>query len=223
MRIDILTLFPEMFTPLKESVIGRATAAKKIEINIHDIRDYTLNKHRKCDDYPFGGGAGMVMTPQPIASAIETIDPRHEARRVYMSPKGKIFKQSLIKDYIASGWLLLLAGHYEGVDQRVIDLYIDEELSIGDYVLTGGELPAMVVTDAVSRYVDGVLAADSLSEESFMGGLLEYPQYTRPQEFKGLKVPDILVSGNHGEVDKWRREQSIKITKEKRPDLLDKE
>ena len=165
----------------------------------------------------------MVMTPQPIASAIEAIDPRHEARRVYMSPKGKIFKQSLIKDYIASGWLLLLAGHYEGVDQRVIDLYIDEELSIGDYVLTGGELPAMVVTDAVSRYVDGVLAADSLSEESFTGGLLEYPQYTRPQEFKGLKVPDILVSGNHGEVDKWRREQSIKITKEKRPDLLDKE
>ena len=223
MRIDILTLFPEMFTPLKESVIGRATAAKKIEINIHDIRDYTLNKHRKCDDYPFGGGAGMVMTPQPIASAIEAIDPRHEARRVYMSPKGKIFKQSLIKDYIASGWLLLLAGHYEGVDQRVIDLYIDEELSIGDYVLTGGELPAMVVTDAVSRYVDGVLAADSLSEESFTGGLLEYPQYTRPQEFMGLKVPDILVSGNHGEVDKWRREQSIKITKEKRPDLLDKE
>ena len=223
MRIDILTLFPEMFTPLKESVIGRATAAKKIEINIHDIRNYTLNKHRKCDDYPFGGGAGMVMTPQPIASAIEAVDPRHEARRVYMSPKGKIFKQSLIKDYIASGWLLLLAGHYEGVDQRVIDLYIDEELSIGDYVLTGGELPAMVVTDAVSRYVDGVLAVDSLSEESFTGGLLEYPQYTRPQEFKGLKVPDILVSGNHGEVDKWRREQSIKITKEKRPDLLDKE
>ena len=223
MRIDILTLFPEMFTPLKESVIGRATAAKKIEINIHDIRNYTLNKHRKCDDYPFGGGAGMVMTPQPIASAIEAVDPRHEARRVYMSPKGKIFKQSLIKDYIASGWLLLLAGHYEGVDQRVIVLYIDEELSIGDYVLTGGELPAMVVTDAVSRYVDGVLAVDSLSEESFTGGLLEYPQYTRPQEFMGLKVPDILVSGNHGEVDKWRREQSIKITKEKRPDLLDKE
>ena len=223
MRIDILTLFPDMFAPLKESIIGRATKDGKVEIYVTDIRDYSEDKHLKCDDYPFGGGAGMVMTPQPIASAIEAIDPRHEARRVYMSPKGKIFKQCLIKDYIACGRLLLLAGHYEGVDQRVIDLYIDEELSIGDYVLTGGELPAMVVTDAVSRYVDGVLAADSLSEESFTGGLLEYPQYTRPQEFKGLKVPDILVSGNHGEVDKWRREQSIKITKEKRPDLLDKE
>ena len=223
MKIDILTLFPEMFTALKESIVGRAQKEGKIQINIVNIRDYTEDKHLKCDDYPFGGGAGMVMMPQPIGSAIEALDPEHKARRIYMSPKGKTFVQQKVFELLNYEHLILLCGHYEGVDQRAIDLFIDEEISIGDYVLTGGELPAMVVTDAVSRYVDGVLAADSLSEESFTGGLLEYPQYTRPQEFKGLKVPDILVSGNHGEVDKWRREQSIKITKEKRPDLLDKE
>jgi tRNA (guanine37-N1)-methyltransferase len=220
MRIDILTLFPEMFAPLKESIIGRAVEKDKIQINIYDIRDYTENKHKKCDDYPFGGGAGMVMTPQPIASCIDAIDLEHKARRIFMSPRGETFSQSKVKSLISYDHIILLCGHYEGVDQRVIDLYIDEEISIGDYVLTGGELPAMVVTDALARYVDGVISQDSLSEESFSNGLLEYPQYTRPQVFKGVKVPDILLSGNHGEVDKWRKEQSILLTKTKRPDLL---
>ncbi len=220
MRIDILTLFPEMFSALKESILGRAVKNGKIEINLHDIREYTLNKHKKVDDYPFGGGAGMVLTPQPIADCIKTVDPFHEARRIYMSPKGRTFSQSMVKEFLNYDRLLLLCGHYEGIDQRVIDLFIDEELSIGDYVLTGGELPAMVVTDCVSRYVDGVISSDSLSQESFSDNLLEYPQYTRPQEFMGLKVPDVLVSGNHAEVDKWRMQQSIKITQELRPDLL---
>ena len=222
MKIDILTLFPDMFTPLKESIIGRAVDSNKIQINIYDIRDYANNKHKRCDDYPFGGGAGMVMMPEPIALAIESIDKEHKARRIYMSPKGKPFSQSMVKTLIDYEHIILLCGHYEGIDQRVIDLYIDEEISIGDYVLTGGELPAMVVTDAISRYVEGVISKESLCEESFSNGLLEYPQYTRPQEFKGVKVPDVLLSGNHGEVDKWRKEQSIKITKKYRPDLLDK-
>ena len=222
MKIDILTLFPDMFTPLKESIIGRAVDSNKIQINIYDIRDYANNKHKRCDDYPFGGGAGMVMMPEPIALAIESIDKEHKARRIYMSPKGKTFSQSMVKTLIDYEHIILLCGHYEGIDQRVIDLYIDEEISIGDYVLTGGELPAMVVTDAISRYVEGVISKESLSEESFSNGLLEYPQYTRPQEFKGVKVPEVLLSGNHGEVDKWRKEQSIKITKKYRPDLLDK-
>ena len=220
MRIDILTLFPEMFTPLKESIIGRAVEAGKVSVFVHDIRDYTLDKHKKCDDYPFGGGAGMLMMPQPIASAIEAIDPDHEARRIYTSPKGRTFSQKLVPEYVAYPRILILCGHYEGVDQRVLDMYIDEELSIGDYVLTGGELPAMVVTDAVCRYLDGVISSDSLLYESFSDNLLEYPQYTRPREFKGVSVPDVLVSGNHAEVDKWRREQAKIITRKLRPDLL---
>lgn len=220
MKIDILTLFPEMFTPLTESIIGRAKNAGKIEINVHDIRNYSLDKHKRCDDYPFGGGAGMVMTPQPIASAIEAVDSEHKARRIYMSPKGKTLNQSMVSTLISYEHIVLLCGHYEGIDERIIELYIDEEMSIGDYVLTGGELPAMVVTDCLARYVDGVINTESLSEESFTGGLLEYPQYTRPQEFKGLKVPDVLISGNHGEVKKWRKQESKKLTKLKRPDLI---
>ncbi len=220
MKIDILTLFPEMFTPLTESIIGRAKNAGKIEINVHDIRNYSLDKHKRCDDYPFGGGAGMVMTPQPIASAIEAVDSEHKARRIYMSPKGKTLNQSMVSTLISYEHIVLLCGHYEGIDERIIELYIDEEMSIGDYVLTGGELPAMVVTDCLARYVDGVINSESLSEESFTGGLLEYPQYTRPQEFKGLKVPDVLISGNHGEVKKWRKQESEKLTKLKRPDLI---
>lgn len=220
MKVSILTLFPEMFAPLNESIIGRAKQANKIEINVCDIRNYTENKHKKCDDYPFGGGAGMVMTPQPIASAIEAIDPDHKAVRIFMSPKGRTFTQSYVKKLIEYENVILLCGHYEGVDQRVIDMYIDEEISIGDYVLTGGELPAMVVTDCLARYCDGVISAESLTEETFSSGLLEYPQYTRPQEFKGVKVPDVLLSGNHGEVDKWRYEKSLEITKKLRPDLL---
>lgn len=220
MKIDVLTLFPEMFVPLKTSIIGRAVDSGKIEINVHDIRDYTLDKHRKCDDAPFGGGAGMVMTPQPIASAIEAIDPEHKAKRIFLSPKGRVFSQSVVLEYAKLENILLLCGHYEGVDQRVIDLFIDEELSLGDFVLTGGEIPAMAVVDAVSRYVDGVINGESLSQESFSEGLLEYPQYTRPQEFMGLKVPDVLTSGDHGKVDAWRKEQSEILTKARRPDLL---
>lgn len=222
MKIDILTLFPEMFTPLKTSIIGRAVDSGKLEINVVDIRDYTLDKHRKCDDAPFGGGAGMVMMAQPIASAIDAVDPKHQARRIYLSPKGRVFNQKVVLEYAERERLLFLCGHYEGVDQRVIDLYIDEELSIGDFVLTGGEIPAMAVVDAVSRYVDGVINGESLEQESFSNGMLEYPQYTRPQEFMGLKVPEVLLGGNHALVDKWRREQSEEITRKKRPDLMEK-
>lgn len=220
MKIDILTLFPEMFAPLKTSIIGRAVDSGKLAINVTDIREYTLDKHKKCDDAPFGGGAGMVMTPQPIKDAILAVDPNHEALRVYMSPKGKTLSQKVVLDYARKDRLLFLCGHYEGIDQRVLDLYIDEELSIGDYVLTGGELAAMVVTDAVSRYVDGVINGDSLAQESFSENLLEYPQYTRPVEFEGLIVPEVLRSGNHGEIEKWRKAKALEITREKRPDLL---
>lgn len=222
MIIDILTLFPDMFTPLKESVIGRAVKAEKVEIRVTDIRDYTLDKHKKCDDYTFGGGAGMVLMPQPVASAIEAVDPEHKARRIYMSPKGKTFTQKMVPELLSYERLLLLCGHYEGVDQRVIDLYIDEEISIGDYVLTGGELPAMVVSDAVCRYIDGVLSNDSLTDETFTGDTLEYPQYTRPREFMGLTVPEVLLSGNHAEIDKWRKKESLALTKKMRPDLIKK-
>ncbi len=220
MKIDILTLFPEMFSAMKESIVGRAQRAGKIEINIVNIRDYTEDRHLKCDDYPFGGGAGMVMMAQPIGSAIEALDPEHKARRIYMSPKGRVFKQQIVFELLEYEHLILLCGHYEGVDQRVLDLFIDEEISIGDYVLTGGELPAMVVADCVSRYVDGVISNSSLVDESFSENLLEYPQYTRPQEYRGLAVPEILRSGDHAKIDAWRREQALAITKKNRPDLL---
>lgn len=222
MKIDILTLFPEMFVPLKTSIIGRAVDSGKLEINVIDIREYTLDKHRKCDDTPFGGGAGMVMMPQPIASAIEAIDPEHKAKRIFLSPRGRTFNQSVVLELGKLENILLLCGHYEGVDQRVIDLYIDEELSLGDFVLTGGEIPAMAVVDAVARYVDGVINGDSLAQESFASGLLEYPQYTRPQEFMGIKVPEVLTSGHHANIEKWRMEKSLEITKKNRPDLIKK-
>lgn len=209
-----------MFSALQESILGRAQKSGKIEIRIVNIRDYTEDKHLKCDDYPFGGGAGMVMMPQPIGSAIDAIDPEHKAHRIYMSPKGEQLKQQKVFDLIEYDHLILLCGHYEGVDQRVLDLYIDEEISIGDYVLTGGELPAMVLTDCVSRYVDGVISTSSLIDESFSDNLLEYPQYTRPQEYKGLTVPEVLRSGDHAKIDAWRREKSLEITAKNRPDLL---
>ena len=173
MRMDILTLFPEMFEPLKQSIIGRAQKDKKLQINIHNIRDYSLDKHKKCDDTPFGGGAGMVMLAQPIVSAIETIDPDHKAHRIFTSPKGQTFKQQKVYELLDKEWLIILCGHYEGVDERAIELCIDEEISIGDYVLTGGELPAMVICDAVARYVDGVLNTASLVQESFSENRLE--------------------------------------------------
>ena len=220
MRIDILTLFPEMFSAMQESILGRAQKDGKIQINVVNLRDYTEDKHLKCDDYPFGGGAGMVMMPQPIGSAIESLDPEHKARRIYTSPKGATFRQQKVFELLNYDWLILLCGHYEGVDQRAIDLYIDEEISIGDYVLTGGELPAMVIADCVSRYVDGVISPSSLVDESFSENMLEYPHYTRPQEYKGLKVPDVLRSGDHAKIDAWRREQAVELTKKRRPDLL---
>ena len=220
MKITVLTLFPDMFTPLKESIVGRAVNSGKLNIDVINIRDFAENKHLKCDDYPFGGGAGMVMLPQPIASAIEAVDPEHKARRIYMSPKGETFKQEKVFELLNFDHLILLCGHYEGIDQRVIDLYIDEEISIGDYVLTGGELPAMVICDSVARYVDGVISDGSLVDESFSGGGLEYPQYTRPAEFKGLKVPEVLLSGDHKKIDEWRKAEAEKLTASRRPDLL---
>ena len=220
MDITVLTLFPEMFAPLKESIIGRAVNGGKLNIKVVNIRDYAENKHFKCDDYAFGGGAGMVMMPQPIGSAIEAVDPEHRAHRIFMSPRGRTFSQKIAVEFAQKENLLLLCGHYEGVDQRVIDMYIDEELSIGDYVLTGGELPAMVVCDCVARYVDGVISGESLKDESFSAGLLEYPQYTRPAVYKGVPVPEVLLSGNHEKVDEWRREKSLELTRKNRPDLL---
>ena len=211
-----------MFAPLKESIIGRAVNAGKVDIIITDIRDYATDKHRRCDDYTFGGGAGMVLMAEPVGRCIEAVDPEHKATRIYLSPKGERFSQKTVGELLGSEELLLLCGHYEGVDQRIIDLFIDKEISIGDYVLTGGELPAMVVTDAICRYVEGVISADSLKDESFSGGALEYPQYTRPQNYRGLKVPDVLISGNHAEVERWRKEQSRILTEKLRPDLLKK-
>ena len=220
MKITILTLFPEMFTALSQSILGRALKSGKFSVDIVDIRDYTEDKHLKCDDYPFGGGAGMVMMAQPIGSAIEAVDPDHKARRIYLSPKGKTFRQEKVFELVEEEHLVLLCGHYEGVDQRAIDLFIDEEISIGDYVLTGGELPAMVVVDCVARYVEGVLSPESLVQESFSENLLEYPQDTLPVEYRGLTVPEVLRSGNHAEIDKWRRAQAEAVTRKMRPDLL---
>lgn len=220
MKITILTLFPEMFSALSASILGRAQKNGQVTIDVVNIRDYTEDKHLKCDDYPFGGGAGMVMMAQPIGSAIEAVDPEHTAKRIFLSPKGQTFCQQKVFELVEYEHIVLLCGHYEGVDQRAIDLFIDEELSIGDYVLTGGELPAMVVADCVARYVDGVLSPQSLVQESFSENMLEYPHYTRPVEFRGLTVPEVLRSGNHAEIDKWRREKALEITQKNRPDLL---
>lgn len=223
MRFDILTIFPEYFDVLSQSLIGKAIKDGVLNVNVFNIRDYTKDKHLKTDDYPYGGGAGMVMTPDPIVSAVEAVDVNHEAKRIYLSPKGTQLNQNVVERLAKEDRILLLCGDYEGIDERAIKLCIDEEISIGDYVVTGGELPALVLLNAVSRYVDGVLgSSESTSEESFSGNLLEYPQYTRPAEYRGLKVPDVLLNGNHAEIAKWRAEQAYKLTKERRPDLLDK-
>ena len=221
MRIDILTLFPEMFESLKASLLGKATEKGALEINVINIRDFSKDKHKKCDDYTFGGGSGMLMTPQPIYDAFMSIENYKDAHKVYMSPRGRVLTQTVVREYSEYEHIIILCGHYEGVDQRIIDLLIDEELSIGDYVLTGGELPAMVVVDSVARYLPNVLGnSASVEEESFSNGYLEYPQYTRPAEFMGMKVPEVLISGHHANIEKWRKEQSEKITKERRPDIL---
>ena len=222
MKIDVLTLFPEMLDALNSSLMGKAREKGLYELKCHNIRDYSLDKHKKCDDAPFGGGAGMVMLPQPIHDCILSVDPHHTAKRIYLSPRGKVLTQQLVKELSCEQHLLLLCGHYEGVDQRVLDMDIDMELSIGDYVLSGGEIPAMVVIDSVLRYVPDVLGnSESTVDESFSESLLEYPQYTRPQDFLGVQVPEVLISGNHANVDKWRREQSLAITRKNRPDLLE--
>ncbi len=221
MKIDVLTLFPEMFSPLNSSLTGKAMEKGLYSLTCHNIRDYSADKHKRCDDAPFGGGAGMVMTPQPIHDCIDAVDPNHEAHRIYMSPRGKTLTQAKVKELSEEPRLLILCGHYEGVDQRVLDLDIDEEVSIGDYVLSGGEIPALVLIDSVLRYVPDVLGnSQSTDEESFSDGLLEYPQYTRPQEFCGLTVPEVLVGGNHKLVREWRMAQSIELTRRVRPDLL---
>lgn len=221
MKIKILTLFPEIYGVLNAGIIGKALEKELFSVETVNIRDYSADKHKKCDDYPFGGGAGMVMTPQPLHDAIIQNDPSHEYKRIYLSPKGKVFNQAAAKALASYGSIMLVNGCYEGVDQRVLDLDIDEEISVGDYVLTSGDFASLIIVSAVSRYIDGVLgSSESTSEESFSNGLLEYPQYTRPQEFMGLEVPQVLLSGNHAEIKKWRNAASVALTKKHRPDLL---
>ena len=225
MKIDILTLFPEMFSPLKTSIIGRAEDNNLLKIDLINFRDYSKDRLKHVDDTPYGGGAGMVIKPDPIYDAYKDVVSKSNFsshKVIYMSPKGKMFNQEMAKELSKEEHLIILCGHYEGVDERIIEKIVDEEISIGDYVLTGGELPAMVLVDAVARNIKGVLSDDSTKDESFTNLLLEYPQYTRPEEFMGRKVPDILLSGDHAKVDKWRLEKSIEITKERRPDLYEK-
>lgn len=220
MKIDILTLFPEAFSALNTSILARAVDSGILEINLINIRDFTKNKHKKCDDEPFGGGAGMLMTVQPLFDAINSVKTPN-SKIIFPSPIGKTFCTQKAKELSNYDHLIFVCGHYEGVDDRLFQLFDIEQISIGDYILTGGELPTMVIVDSLARFVDGVISADSLTNESFSNGLLEYPQYTRPQEFMGLKVPDVLVSGNHQEVEKWRQQQSLEITKQNRSDLLE--
>ena len=221
MRIDILTLFPESFSYLNSSILKRAQENGLIEINLVDIRDFSSDKHKKCDDYPFGGGAGMLMSAQPIYDAIKSVQDDNSFI-VFPSPSGEKFNVDIAKELSKKEHLIFICGHYEGIDQRIIDIFSPLELSIGDYVLTGGELPTMVIVDCLSRFIDGVISRESLLEESFSSNNLEYPQYTRPADFKGYKVPEVLLSGNHAEIERYRKEQSELITKKRRPDLLEK-
>ncbi len=225
MRIDIITLFPEMCeSVLSESIIGRARNSGKVEIVCHQLRDFAFDKHRRVDDAPYGGGMGMLMMAEPIALCFESIceELGQKSHFIYMSPKGEVVTQQKVKAMAETFEnICILCGHYEGVDQRVLDMYIDEELSIGDYVLTGGELPALVLADSLSRMLPGVLSSDECFElESHFSGLLEYPQYTRPEVWREEKVPEVLMSGHHANIEKWRREQAIKVTLERRPDIL---
>ena len=227
MRIDVLTIFPSMFAPvLNESILKRAQKAGHVEIHVWDIRDYSLDKHHKVDDRPYGGGCGMVMAPQPIFSCVEAILKKTKTKPkkrsiLLFSPKGKKFRQSDAKSFASKSHLILICGRYEGIDERVARYLADEEISIGDYVLTGGELPAMVLIDAITRLLPGVLGnVDSNRQESFENNMLEYPQYTRPAVFKGKKVPAVLMTGDHGLIASWRQKEAISITKKLRPDLV---
>ena len=220
MKFDVLTLFPEMFEPLKQSIIKRASEKKLIDINLVNIRDFSEDKHNKVDDTPYGGGAGMLMKADVVDRAYDSVKSEN-AKVIYLTPQGKTLNQNIVKNLSKQEHLILLCGHYEGIDQRVLDKIVDEEISIGDYVLTGGELPAMVLIDSVSRYVEGVLSDGSTDEESFSNGLLEYPQYTRPEVFNDVKVPDVLISGHHENIRKWRRERSLENTFKKRPEMLE--
>ena len=219
MKFDVLTLFPEMFESLNESILGRAIEKDLININLINIRDFSKDKHKKVDDTPYGGGAGMVMRPDVVYDAYKSVE-EPNAKVIYMTPQGKTLDQQKVESLSKEQHLIILCGHYEGIDQRVIDEINPEEISIGDYVLTGGELPAMVLIDSVSRYVEGVLNEESTSEESFSTGLLEYPQYTRPEVFESREVPEVLKSGHHENIRKWRRAESLKNTYNKRPELL---
>lgn len=222
MRFDVITIFPEMFAPvLNESIIKRAQQKKKAAIRVHDLRAYTKDKHKKVDDRPFGGGPGMVMTPQPFFDAVKRIKGKRKAKVILMSPSGKRLTQKIVRDLAKDKNLIVLCGHYEGVDERVREKLVDESISIGDYVLTGGEIPAMVLIDCVTRLLPGVVGKEaSLTDESFEGGLLEYPHYTRPANFRGAKVPDVLLSGNHLAIKNWRQEQARRVTRRNRPDLI---
>lgn len=227
MRIDIITIFPKMFEPvLNESIVKRAQGKDKVKIHVHDLREYSTNKHHKVDDRPFGGGSGMVICPTPVFEAVKNIKRKAKspkAKIILLCPQGETLRQRSAKRIAKYKHIILICGHYEGIDERVRESLVDEEISIGDYVLTGGELPAMVLVDSVVRLLPGVLGdKNSLKFESFEGNLLEYPQYTRPADFKGLKVPDVLLSGDHSKIEKWRQQESIKRTKQKRPDLLAK-
>lgn len=227
MRFHIMTLFPDIFNSyMNESIMKRAVEKEIIEVYVYNIRDYSENKHKKVDDYPFGGGAGMVMTPQPIYDTYKHIVDKFnikDPKVVYLTPKGRVFKQEIAEGFSLAEDVILLCGHYEGIDQRIIDLIVTDEISIGDYVLTGGELPALIMVDAISRLIPGVLSQnESFEEETFKDNLLEYPHYTRPREFEGLKVPDVLLSGNHKNIEEWRKNESIKLTKERRQDLYKK-
>ena len=222
MKIDVLTLFPAMFAgPLDESIVKRARDSGLLDLKIHNLRDWTHDRHKTVDDRPFGGGPGMLLKPEPLFEAIESLK-REKTRVILLSPAGRKFNQAIARELAQMEELLLVTGHYEGFDERVREGLADDELSIGDYVLTNGALPAMVVIDAVTRLLPGALGDDESShDESFSHGLLEYPQFTRPADFRGMKVPDVLVSGNHAEIEKWRREQAKLRTKERRPDLME--
>ena len=221
MKFDVLTLFPEMFEILNQSIIGKAIEKELIDINLINIRDFSKDKHKKVDDTPYGGGAGMVMQADVIYDAYTSIK-KDNAKVIYLSPQGKVLDQKKVENLSKEKHIILLCGHYEGIDQRVLDEIVDEEISIGDYVLTGGEIPAMVLIDSVARNIEGVISKESTSEETFSNGLLEYPQYTRPEIFKDKQVPEILLSGHHENINKWRRNESIKNTYLKRKDLLEK-